>query len=60
MLDQPETRYAQSGDLRIGYQVVGDGPRDVVFVPGLLSHIDLIWSLPASSASSGAWRRSRG
>ena len=39
----PETGYARSGDIHIGYQVVGDGPFDLVFVPGLLSHLDLLW-----------------
>jgi pimeloyl-ACP methyl ester carboxylesterase len=48
MLDQPETRYAKSGGLKIGYQVAGEGPLDLVFVPGLLSHIDLVWSFPAA------------
>ena len=48
MLDQPETRYAKSGGLKIGYQVVGEGPLDLVFVPGLLSHIDLVWGFPAA------------
>jgi pimeloyl-ACP methyl ester carboxylesterase len=47
--DRPETQYAESGELNIGYQVLGDGPFDLVFVPGLLSHIDLIWSFPASA-----------
>ena len=46
-MEQPETRYAQNGDLNIAYQVVGDGPLDLVFVPGLMSHIDAAWSLPA-------------
>ena len=32
---RPETRYARSGDVNIAYQVVGDGPLDLVFVPGL-------------------------
>jgi hypothetical protein len=32
--NRPETRYAQSGDVNIAYQVFGDGPRDLVFVPG--------------------------
>ena len=41
----PETRYARSGDVSIAYQVVGDGPFDVVFVPSL-SHIELMWSMP--------------
>lgn len=47
MPEQPETRYAKSGELSIGYQVVGDGPLDMVFVPGLLSNIDLLWEFPA-------------
>src|SRR5919201_88134 len=40
-----ETRNAKSGDVSIAYQVVGDGPFDVVFVPSL-SHIELMWSMP--------------
>ena len=39
----PETQYAQSGDLSIAYQVLGDGPFDVVFVSGFVSHQELIW-----------------
>jgi class 3 adenylate cyclase len=42
----PDTRYARSGDLRIAYQVVGHGPIDLVFVPGFISNIDLIWDDP--------------
>ena len=34
---QPKTQYARSGDLHIAYQVVGDGPRDLVYVPGWVS-----------------------
>src|SRR4051794_33488016 len=47
MVEAPHTRYAASGGANIAYQVVGEGPLDVVFVPGLLSQIDLIWTLPA-------------
>ena len=43
---QPETRYAKSGDLRIAYQVTGDGPFDLVFVPGFVSNIELFWERP--------------
>ena len=43
---QPETRYARSGDLSIAYQVVGDGPLDLVFVPGWVSHLDCGWENP--------------
>ena len=36
----PETKYAKSGNLHIAYQVVGDGPLDLVFVHGWISHIE--------------------
>ncbi len=43
----PVTRYANSGDdLAIAYQVVGDGPRDLVVVPGWISHLELQWEHP--------------
>src|SRR5437868_4093381 len=42
----PETRYAKSGDLRIAYQVVGSGPFDLVYVPGFVSNIDMVWERP--------------
>lgn len=42
----PETRYARSGDVSIAYQVVGDGPFDVVFVPPSSSHVELGWEVP--------------
>lgn len=38
-----ETRYALSGDVRIAYQVVGQGSFDLVFVPGFISNLDLHW-----------------
>ncbi len=37
---EAETRYARSGDLRIAYQVHGDGPIDLLFAPGYLSHLE--------------------
>ncbi len=43
---QPETRYAKSGDVNIAYQVVGDGPFDLVVVPGWVSHLELAWEWP--------------
>jgi class 3 adenylate cyclase len=43
----PETRYARSGNLHIAYQVVGDGPIDLVFVHGWISHIELLWEEPS-------------
>ena len=43
------TRYARSGTTAIAYQVVGAGPRDVVFIPGFVSHVEACWELPAYS-----------
>jgi pimeloyl-ACP methyl ester carboxylesterase/DNA-binding CsgD family transcriptional regulator len=39
----PETRYAKSGEVRIAYQVVGQGPLDLVFVPGCISNLEVQW-----------------
>jgi pimeloyl-ACP methyl ester carboxylesterase/class 3 adenylate cyclase len=43
----PETRYAKSGDVNIAYQVSGDGPFDLVFVPGYVTHLELHWDIPS-------------
>ncbi|HEY6056350.1 MAG TPA: hypothetical protein VIU86_20640, partial [Gaiellaceae bacterium] len=43
-VDVPETRYARSGDVSIAYQVTGDGPFDVVFIPPFLTHAEVIWN----------------
>lgn len=45
-MEAPETRYAKSGDVHIAYQVVGNGPFDLVFVPGFVSNIELFWEMP--------------
>ncbi len=43
-----ETKYAKSGDVHIAYRVFGDGPRDLVLIPGTLSHVDLFWEFPVN------------
>ena len=43
----PETRYVKSGDVHIAYQVIGDGPLDIVFVPGFVSNVEATWESPA-------------
>jgi class 3 adenylate cyclase len=48
-MEAPETRYARSGDYSIAYQVVGQGDLDLVYVPGLASHIEVFWEEPAYS-----------
>jgi class 3 adenylate cyclase len=40
------TRYAECGGLSIAYQVRGEGPLDLVLVPGFVSHVELIWEDP--------------
>ena len=42
----PEIRYAKSGNVSIAYQVVGDGPVDLVFVPGFVSQAEAAWEEP--------------
>jgi len=46
---QAATRYAKSGDVHIAYRVFGSGPRDLVLVPGTVSHVELYWELPANA-----------
>ncbi|HKE53846.1 MAG TPA: adenylate/guanylate cyclase domain-containing protein [Actinomycetota bacterium] len=45
-MERSETRYARSGDVSIAYQVMGDGPFDLVYVPGWVSNIELMWDEP--------------
>src|SRR5436305_8262925 len=42
----PKTQYTRSGDFHIAYQVVGEGPLDLVYVPGWVSHVELAWEEP--------------
>ncbi len=41
------TRYARSGDAYVAYQVIGDGDRDIVLIPGFISNVENGWSWPA-------------
>jgi pimeloyl-ACP methyl ester carboxylesterase len=42
----PETQYAKCGDLNIAYQVVGEGPFDLLHIPGFVSNVELAWEEP--------------
>jgi class 3 adenylate cyclase len=44
----PPVSYARSGDLRIAYQVTGEGKVDLVLTPGTFSNLDLDWDWPAN------------
>src|SRR5438445_9011931 len=45
-MPSPKTSYAKSGDVNVAYQVLGDGPLDLVYVWGWLSHLDFQWTEP--------------
>jgi class 3 adenylate cyclase len=45
----PETHYAKSGDINIAYQVTGAGLRDLILVPGWVSHLENDWEEPGSA-----------
>jgi class 3 adenylate cyclase len=47
VFEVPETRYAKSGDVNIAYQIVGDGPFDLIHVPMFVSNLELQWEDPA-------------
>jgi pimeloyl-ACP methyl ester carboxylesterase len=53
----PETRYAKSGDVNIAYQVLGEGPLDLVYVPGWISNVELMWEEPAHAHVLGRLAR---
>lgn len=42
----PETRYVKTGDAHIAYQVIGEGPLDLVYVGSWFSHLDVRWEWP--------------
>ncbi len=46
MTDPPEVQYTRNGDVALAYQVLGDGPIDVAFVPGFIGNLDLMWEYP--------------
>jgi class 3 adenylate cyclase len=45
-MDAP-IKFAKSGDVHLAYRIFGDGPRDIVLIPGTLSHAELSWETPA-------------
>ena len=47
---QREVRYARNGDVHIAYTVLGDGPVDLVYAPGIWSNLDVMWDEPRWAA----------
>jgi class 3 adenylate cyclase len=46
-VEVPDVQYAKSGDVNIAYQATGEGPFDLVFVPGYVTHLELHWAMPS-------------
>ncbi|WP_293370968.1 adenylate/guanylate cyclase domain-containing protein [Nevskia sp.] len=51
LLEIPETQFAARGDDRVAYQLLGSGPRDLVYTTGVWSHLDIFWEEPAALRS---------
>lgn len=51
MTELPEVHYARNGDVAIAFQVLGNGGVDLVFVPGFISNLDLMWEFPPYARS---------
>src|SRR5579862_9008550 len=47
LLEAP-VKYAMSGNVHLAYRIFGDGPRDLVLIPGTLSHAEMLWEMPAN------------
>src|SRR2546421_3684382 len=50
MADIPATRYVKSDDVHIAYQVIGDAPRGLLFVPGCVSNVEALWQSPGRAS----------
>ena len=57
---QPVVKYTKTGDFNIAYQVVGDGPVDLLLLPGWVTHLELQWDVAPIAASSSVSPDSRG
>jgi class 3 adenylate cyclase/pimeloyl-ACP methyl ester carboxylesterase len=44
---EPETRFAWNGDVALAYQTFGDGQHDLLYLPGIISNVDVMWEWPA-------------
>src|ERR1700722_11809360 len=46
----PQTRYAMSGELSVAYQTMGDGPINIIAIPGIVSHVEFLHEMPGYTA----------
>ena len=54
----PQVRYAKSAGVNIAYQVLGDGPMDLIHVPMFISNLELQWEDAAYRGTCGGSHRS--
>ena len=47
---RPKTKYTKCGNFNIAYQVIGEGPVDILYIPGWVSNIDMMWTEPRLAA----------
>lgn len=47
---KPKTNYTKSGSFNIAYQMIGEGPVDIIYIPGWVSNIDMMWTEPRLAA----------
>jgi len=45
-VNAPPVRYADSGGVEIAYQVLGEGPRDLIWAAGAITHLGVMWEHP--------------
>ena len=45
-MESPETRYAWNGSVALAYQVIGQGPVDLLYLQGICSHVEMNWESP--------------
>ena len=48
-MQPPPTQYVERNGVSLAYQVVGEGPVDILIAPGFISHLDLQWTDPRYS-----------
>ena len=49
LFERPETQYVMSGDVSVAFQVFGRGQQDLLYVPGIISHLETNWEEPNSA-----------
>lgn len=49
VMDRPDTQFAWNSDVALAYQLVGAGPADLLYLPGILSNVDVMWENPRPS-----------